>query len=231
MDFECDFETIDGEYTCTLENFENTFERSQKITVTGIHLNGKSNFVVQKLVIENQIMKFIPKDISTHLPNLNMIVIKDSQLSMIQKDDLPPVLNKLYINGNEIVEIEQRSFDGLLNLEIIDLSNNKLTKLPSGAFKDLINLKTLVLNDNLIKKLNLESIILHRNSLEIFSVANNKLTKINGLQRLKKAAVINLSNNTCIDMKYSKTNGSSSQELSDLFTAVIFKCDEDSSEI
>ncbi|XP_029156089.1 leucine-rich repeat-containing protein 70-like [Nylanderia fulva] len=69
-----------------------------------------------------------------------------------------PKLIKLFLAGNQIVEINVKAFTQLLFLEVLDLSKNKLSFLPKGWSESLMSLKYLILNDN--KFISLESLSL-----------------------------------------------------------------------
>ena len=57
-------------------------------------------------------------------------------------------LRELNLCGNKIIELDEKAFQGLIVLELLDLHNNELSQIKENAFSDLENLKTLYLNGN-----------------------------------------------------------------------------------
>jgi len=62
-------------------------------------------------------------------------------------------LQKIYLSGCRIGQIDPTALRGLTNLIELDLGNNMLTDVPSRAFRDVISLRELKLNDNPIQKI------------------------------------------------------------------------------
>ncbi|XP_061740821.1 vasorin b isoform X2 [Nerophis ophidion] len=63
---------------------------------------------------------------------------------------VPPFTQSLYLFANGIEQLSTEDFDGLENLEMLDLSQNKLTELPDRVFEPLASLKNLDLSSNQI---------------------------------------------------------------------------------
>lgn len=61
-----------------------------------------------------------------------------------------PSTKSLYLFSNGIESLATEDFDGLQNLEMLDLSQNKLTQLPDRVFEPLTSLRNLDLSSNQI---------------------------------------------------------------------------------
>ena len=61
-----------------------------------------------------------------------------------------PSTKSLYLFSNGIEELTTEDFEGLENLEMLDLSQNKLTELPERVFEHLASLRNLDLSSNQI---------------------------------------------------------------------------------
>ncbi|XP_071976279.1 vasorin [Engystomops pustulosus] len=70
---------------------------------------------------------------------------------------IPPNTMSLYLFENSISSIEESSFSGLWDLQLLDLSHNKLSNLPGGVFKKLTNLRNLDLSANQITEISAET--------------------------------------------------------------------------
>ncbi|XP_063286635.1 vasorin [Pelobates fuscus] len=80
----------------------------------------------------------------------------------------------LYLFENGISSVEEGSFSGLLDLQLLDLSHNMLSSLPGGVFRSLGNLSNLDLSSNKLKEIaadtfqglgRLERLYLNENSI------------------------------------------------------------------
>ncbi|XP_058027311.1 extracellular matrix protein 2 [Ahaetulla prasina] len=114
----------------------------------------------------------------THIP-----VIRDEELTSIELD------------GNDITEIPDGAFNGIPNLERIDLRKNKITSSGIGpqAFKNLKNLQRLYMDGNALVSIphGLPS------SLEELKINENEIHVINegSFQDLKKLLILELESN------------------------------------
>ncbi|KAM8961835.1 vasorin [Pelodytes ibericus] len=59
----------------------------------------------------------------------------------------------LYLFENGISSVEESSFSGLWDLQLLDLSHNKLSSLPGGVFRSLANLSNLDLSSNQLSEI------------------------------------------------------------------------------
>ncbi|XP_075686562.1 vasorin [Rhinoderma darwinii] len=70
---------------------------------------------------------------------------------------IPPSTISLYLFENGISSVEESSFSGLWDLQLLDLSHNNLSNLPGGVFKTLTNLLNLDLSSNQITEISAET--------------------------------------------------------------------------
>ncbi|KAF3700171.1 Vasorin Precursor [Channa argus] len=69
---------------------------------------------------------------------------------------VPPSTKSIYLFANGIEGLTAKDFDGLENLEMLDLSQNKLTQLPDRVFVPLTSLRNLDLSSNQITHISKE---------------------------------------------------------------------------
>lgn len=83
----------------------------------------------------------------------------------------------LHLDKRDIENIDENVFQGLDNLENLDLGGNKLQKINISTFKGLGNLKKLWLDENQVVKIE-ENAFVHLTQLQVLSFSNNKLSRI-----------------------------------------------------
>lgn len=81
-------------------------------------------------------MHYLPKELNTHLPNLEVIKIDSTELKEIHREDLEPFkeLRELTISGNLIEELEKDLFVGNVNLEKVIMDNNRIRFIHPKVF-------------------------------------------------------------------------------------------------
>ncbi|XP_040918769.1 vasorin b [Toxotes jaculatrix] len=94
-----------------------------------------------------------PKDCSCSIPE--SILCYQRHSSTIPKG-VPPFTKSLYLFANGIESLTAEDFDGMENLEMLDLSQNKLTELPDRVFEPLTSLRNLDLSSNQITHISKE---------------------------------------------------------------------------
>lgn len=67
----------------------------------------------------------------------------------IPLEEINPAITTLIITDNQLT-LYPNSFNTLVNLVTLDLSNNRISGIPSGTFSNLTSLRNLILDDNLI---------------------------------------------------------------------------------
>ena len=104
-------------------------------------------------------------------------------------------LQEIYLNGNQISDINRKAFAGLLNLQHLDLSGNKLAKVPSKALTDIPYLRVLILRNNPLVSID-GSVFWATEYVEKLDLENCKLEHLSpksfeGLRNLKELNLIN----------------------------------------
>nr|XP_057904764.1 vasorin b [Doryrhamphus excisus] len=94
-----------------------------------------------------------PKDCSCSTPE--SILCFQRRSTTIPKG-VPPTTKSLYLFSNGIEGLSTEDFDGLGNLEMLDLSQNKLKELPDRVFEPLVSLRNLDLSANQITQISEE---------------------------------------------------------------------------
>ncbi|XP_018351200.1 PREDICTED: leucine-rich repeat-containing protein 27-like isoform X1 [Trachymyrmex septentrionalis] len=84
-----------------------------------------------------------------------------------------PAIQMLYLENNNLLELPERLFVSLQNLQWLDVRNNLLTSLPT-TIKSHPSLETILLQGNKIEKLPLELCLVPK--LKILNVAHNPIT-------------------------------------------------------
>ncbi|XP_076112040.1 uncharacterized protein LOC143080200 [Mytilus galloprovincialis] len=140
-----------------------TFQLLQNTSITTLSMkNNKMSSIPQKGFAN--LKKLISLDLSAAnifkiddsafqgLNALTGLFLNDNQLSQIPKN-LPPSLQKLYLNGNQVSTLKDNSFMKLSKLQLLYLGGNKIHQLQQNAFYGLTSLKKIHLVDNKIHTL------------------------------------------------------------------------------
>jgi Leucine-rich repeat (LRR) protein len=195
-------------YMCKVQNhLVIEFPKSKIQKINGDHsVNHEINNVTAFIVI-SQTMKFLPLELSKAFPRIETLLVDQSKLHSLQKNDFAGCreLRKILIRHNDLASIDDGTFDDLTQLEYIDLSSNNINSMPSKLFSTLIHLKQLILSNNQLSKLS-AALLPRRNSIEEFHVSSNKLDQIETkiLKSLTNAKFIDFTGNSCVDVSFDK---------------------------
>ncbi|KAL0269452.1 UNVERIFIED_CONTAM: hypothetical protein PYX00_007178 [Menopon gallinae] len=108
-------------------------------------------------------------------PHLTQLEISSSRITYLGNSFLKlPLLQKLYLNKNEIQKIEVGAFDELRNLKRLDLSYNNINELPKDVFEPLQSLERLKLSHNSITRIH-EGVFNGLLSLKQLDISDNPL--------------------------------------------------------
>ncbi|GFG34667.1 hypothetical protein Cfor_03078, partial [Coptotermes formosanus] len=88
----------------------------------------------------------------------------------------------LYIQHSQLFNINEKAFQGLENLTVVDLSNNRLTSISSNLFKDNHLLEKLILRSNDLSTLQWNKTLLNGpSSLSFLDLQSCKLSNISSV--------------------------------------------------
>jgi Leucine-rich repeat (LRR) protein len=133
-----------------------------------------------------------------------MILTKDSlpSIQRVIKYEDGEKRYVLYLNYNQINEINEGTFDSLTNLTFLDLSNNQINEIKVKTFDSLTNLTSLFLNNNQINEIKVKTFDSLTN-LTYLDLSNNQINEINEgtFDSLTDLTGLYLKNNQIIEIK------------------------------
>lgn len=156
---------------------------------------------LKKLDLSSNRIDEIGRDAFNDLTELETLILASNSLDVLNKQDIAPFADKLisldlshnririfptlktynlkelYINDNQLDQLNPKMFDHLGNLEILNLSHNYFTRLVDRTFSDLHKLEVLFLNSNRITWI-ADSTFLYCGSLRFVSLADNRLVNL-----------------------------------------------------
>ena len=109
-------------------------------------------------------------------------------------------LTRLLFRRNSIQSLDRESFEGLTNLELIDLHDNRIQDIDNRAFKDLKSLKSLDLSLNVISTVG--SSLEPLTNLMKLNLSDNYITTLpfTAFRSLNRLSTLDISNNTIVDI-------------------------------
>ena len=158
MEIECNYHDLPWpngvKYTCRVLKVSIIEPGARIATFKGIHLAGRSNINVKGLVVSRTQVEYFPRGLSTTFPSLTNVLVENCGLKNIARKD----------------------FEGLGNLEYLNLSNNELKSLPNDLFVDTPNLRQIFLHVNKIEQLSSKIFDpLDKKNLIRFDLSGNRL--------------------------------------------------------
>ncbi|KPI96791.1 Leucine-rich repeat-containing protein 40 [Papilio xuthus] len=156
----------------------------------------------QALMLPGKDLTSVPEDVfitaanvEVHIVDISKNKLKEVPLGICQIKD---TLSQLILSSNNI-EIIPREISSCTHLQYLDLGKNCLMDLPL-EFGNLKHLRELVISCNKFTKI--PRCVYDMDNLEILLAGENKITEINvssdALAKLKKLAVLDLTNNSII---------------------------------
>ncbi|XP_065169735.1 chaoptin [Atheta coriaria] len=119
----------------------------------------------------------IPQVLMHKLDNLRVVDLSHINLKTLTSDLFAKnlFLSQIYLNDNELSEIQDGAFFNLKNLTIVDLSRNNINNIRQGAFVNVMNIKELYLSGNELTSFKGE-FFNTGTSLEILDISHNQLS-------------------------------------------------------
>ncbi|XP_076139313.1 leucine rich repeat transmembrane neuronal 4 like 1 isoform X2 [Alosa pseudoharengus] len=137
----------------------------------------------------NQLPTLLPYQFA-HLNQLLWLYLDHNQIAQVDSRAFQGLrrIKEIILSTNQISQLHNATFHGVPNLRSLDLSYNKLESLPPGQFHGLRKLQNLHLRSNLLRDLPLR-VFLECRSLEFLDLGYNRLrvltrTMFLGLSRL-----------------------------------------------
>lgn len=218
-------------YMCNVQEpheLDINFQNAKIAQLNGDHAEYYDKHNVTLLVVVDQCVKFLPNNLADFLPKLETIIIENSNLTTLEKQNFKGFDNLKWISIrlNNLSVIDGEAFDLVPLVTYIDLTYNNIKTLPSKIFSKLTKLQTLTLSNNKIKTLNAD-IFPIKNSILEFRVDSNQIELIDPkvLRYLRRSSVIDFTLNECIDMKFVRSNKDGTT-FPELYTEVGLSCSE-----
>jgi len=100
-------------------------------SIKGNHLEGKNNQDVKKIKIKGE-FDYLPSNIGAHFPNLETADASHENIKSIRRENFKFMgkLKVLYVDYNQIFELNEDTFVDLINLEKLKLGGNEIRNLP-----------------------------------------------------------------------------------------------------
>ncbi len=113
----------------------------------------------------------LPQIVYLDLSHNRIRSIRNSTFSYCDK------LQRLYLQYNNLSEIEPSAFVSVHSLQILNLAHNRLTYVSEHLFADMTSLSELYLNNNLISQIE-ANVFLTVERVEILNLAHNRLSHV-----------------------------------------------------
>lgn len=178
-------------------------------------------------------LDYLPGSFFMIFPNIEQVSFTESGIKRIGRNAFSRgvELKELYLDLNELTEIEQYTFSSLENLEKLYLNENSIVHLHSYAFLGLRNLKVLFLKGNSLAFID-KTVFASLDSLSVLDLSSNKFTTLGpylfqhlpSLTELsldfcniesisnttfianEKLTTLNLYDNVCVDQNFEEGN-------------------------
>ena len=167
------------------ERLVQAYEELPKVFVPNILTRDKLIQIYPNLLQETIILLSYTKytgiapDTFNNLPKLISLFLDNNEIIELQsyKFNNLPELRSLYLDNNNIQKLHYDTFYNLPKLNILNLKNNQIQELQVGIFNNLPNLRSLYLYYNQIQELQL-GIFDNLQNLNILNLRNNRIQEL-----------------------------------------------------
>lgn len=178
----CNFHLVGNTYTCEIVGASLVDDESLHVVIEGEHLPAMSDADVLEVVILHSNVPFIPTQIFTTFPNLELFTAHDSGLTRVESHAFSSAINVnlVVITENpELREIEANAFQGATNLDILILADNQIETLHEEAFAATPHLQSITLFNNSLSQLPL-NVFRFMTTLTYLDLSFNQLERLDG---------------------------------------------------
>lgn len=218
----CTFIVYFGDYGCQLSGIE-VLEREANVTFIGEHLTNRTNADVEVVWISGSNTPHIIQQIFTTFPNINELEVLNSNLQQIDipptaqlqsidfaGNQIPRITNGTFVNqtrltflglrNNSIEFLDVNAFEGLSQLNHLQLINNRITEVLPGTLSPLISARIIDFEGNLLSEVTEEMYSSNSNVTTLY-LERNRISSVhpNFARNLPNLWSINFSENVCIN--------------------------------
>lgn len=141
---------VDSAYICDARVLIFSSNESVIYAVTQNHLYNRTNDNVNGLLITNQRLASVPKQVVKFYQNIQALYLRNTSLTQISSADLQPfpLLVHLTLWDNDLQVLDGDLFKFTPNIRYIDFDNNKLIHIGLNILNSLRNLTYALFNNN-----------------------------------------------------------------------------------
>lgn len=145
--------------------------------ICNIDFNKEDLHNLHSLLLKNNHIIQVNHEQLQHLNNLEFLDLSDNEISRLEPRSFLSLENliNLRINSNPLMgTLETGSFDGMVLLPSLDISNNMLTTIQNASFNHMYQLKELNISHCAISELQFNAFV-HTGYIEMLDLSYNKL--------------------------------------------------------
>ncbi|CAG9810737.1 unnamed protein product [Chironomus riparius] len=199
---QCDYKKVGRDYVCEVKEAFMYYENTIISGITGAHLSeDKTVADVTKLIINGQVMHYIPSNLIKQFGKVEKLEIDNSGLLEISH---LTGLKEVVIINNNVTTIDDNSFSGSPDVEVLTLTGNKIAKITDGAFANNKDVLTFDISNNQLANFTSTSIQTVLTNGATINLSGNQLTNVVWSYTAPTTSQIIATGNQCIDGKSGK---------------------------
>ncbi|XP_029350780.1 leucine-rich repeat-containing G-protein coupled receptor 5 [Echeneis naucrates] len=144
---------------------------------------------LESLTITGARITSLPSSVCEQLPNLQLLDLSYNQIQTLPSFSGCESIQKIDLHHNEIEELQENAFHGLMSLCCLDLSSNRLTTVKPNSFSALPALTKLDLSSNQLSSLPLIGL---QSLTHLRLAGNNQLMELIAREDLPRVRVMEL---------------------------------------